>query len=79
VASLFVPGAYPAHQPVPCAAVDVTEHGLGHPVPEVVRPPASDLFKLVISSSRPWWRVDLYVLVLTLSLIAWMALWDGLV
>jgi len=48
-------------------------------VPEVVRPPASDLFKLVISSSRPWWRVDLYVLVLTLSLIAWMALWDGLV
>src|SRR5690242_17814545 len=39
VGSVLVLGAYPAHQPVPCVAVDVAEHGLGNPVPEVVRPP----------------------------------------
>ena len=39
----------------------------------------SDLFKLVSSSSRLMWRVDLYVLADTLSLIAWMAFLDGLV
>ena len=38
-AARLVLSTYPAHQPVPCMAVDVTEHGLGHPVPEVVRPP----------------------------------------
>src|SRR6266699_433831 len=38
VASLLVLGAYPAHDPVPCMSVNVAEGGLGHSVPEVVRP-----------------------------------------
>ena len=41
--------------------------------------PDADRFRLVISSSRPMWRVDLYVLAFTLSLIAWTAFRDGLV
>ena len=32
-----------------------------------------DLGQLMISSSGPMWRVDLYVFAFTLSLIAWMA------
>jgi hypothetical protein len=35
-----VPGAYPAHQPVPRVVVDRVEYRLGHSVPEVVRPPS---------------------------------------
>src|SRR5512135_3170943 len=34
----LVLGAYPAHQPTPRVVVDRVEHGLGHSVPEVVRP-----------------------------------------
>lgn len=41
--------------------------------------PASDLFKLMISSSRSMWRVDLYVLAFTLPLIDAMAFLDGVV
>ena len=36
--SARVLGAYPAHQPAPCEVVDRVEHGLGHPVPKVIRP-----------------------------------------
>jgi hypothetical protein len=61
---------YPAHQPTPGMVVDRAERGLGHPVSEVVRPPAKVLFRLRISSSRSMWRVDLYVFADTLPLIA---------
>jgi hypothetical protein len=37
---LLVLGAYPAHDPAPCEAVDCVEHVLGHGISEVVRPPA---------------------------------------
>jgi hypothetical protein len=36
-------GPYPPHQPTPCMVVDRTEHVLGHPVPEVGRPPDQGL------------------------------------
>src|SRR5436305_2189840 len=38
--SACVLGAYPAHQPAPAVVVDCAEHSLGHPIAEVVRPPA---------------------------------------
>src|ERR1019366_505892 len=34
----LVLAARPAHQPAPCMVVDRAEHGLGHSVPEIVRP-----------------------------------------
>ena len=36
-------GPYPPHQPTPRVVVDRTEHVLGHPVPEVDRPPDQGL------------------------------------
>ena len=36
-------GPYPPHQPTPRVVVDRTEHVLGHPVPEVGRPPDQGL------------------------------------
>jgi hypothetical protein len=36
-------GPYPPHQPTPRMVVDRTEHVLGHPVPEVGRPPDQGL------------------------------------
>ena len=41
--------------------------------------PARDILRLRRSSSRSWWRVDLYVFSGTLSLMDWMAFLDGLV
>ena len=41
--------------------------------------PVSIWFRLVISLSRSWCRVALYVLTFTLSLIAWMAFLEGFV
>src|SRR5215471_21316919 len=38
-ASLFVLMPQPAHDPAPRVGVDLAEDGLGHSVPEVVRPP----------------------------------------
>ena len=51
-------GPYPPHQPTPRVVVDRAEHVLGHPVPEVGRPPDQVWLRLMISLSRSWFRVD---------------------
>ena len=71
----------PAWQRLSARVLRVWRGERGNWCPGYGRPahPASDLFRLRSTWSRPLWRVDLRVLVFTLSLIDAMAFLDGVV